>query len=304
MPKLSHEALVHLVRAAPGVIVELLRSELGLELPAQVQARITAAELVDLNLAEYRADAVITLGPDDAPSEAFVIEAQNDVDLRKRRTWPLYVAGLRARLGCPVTLVIVALDPQVAAWCAEPIDLGRQRGTILPLVLGAAQIPVILDPDEARKAPELAVLSVFAHGREKGAELIALAALDAVGDLDSDRGVLYPDLILAMLGEVARAIVEQIMNKGTYQFQSDFARKYIALGKAEGEAEGEARGEARGKVVGEAQLLLKQLRFKGFTVSPELVARVESCQDLAVLDLWAERVLSASTLDDVFAVAD
>ena len=107
-----------------------------------------------------------------------------------------------------------------------------------------------------------------------------------------------------MLGEVARAIVEQIMNKGTYQFQSDFARKYIAMGKAEGEAEGEARGEARGKVVGEAQLLLKQLRFKGFTVSPELVARVESCQDLAVLDLWAERVLSASTLDDVFAVAD
>ncbi len=84
MPKLSHEALVHLVRAAPGVIVELLRSELGLELPAQVQARITAAELVDLNLAEYRADAVITLGPDDAPSEAFVLEAQNDVDLRKR----------------------------------------------------------------------------------------------------------------------------------------------------------------------------------------------------------------------------
>ena len=116
---------------------------------------------------------MITLGPAHAPTEAFVREAQNEIDVRKRRSWPLYVAGLRARLGCPVTLVIIALDPQVAAWCAEPIDLGRQRGTILPLVLGPAEIPFITDLDEARRAPELAVLSVAAHGREPGAEYIA-----------------------------------------------------------------------------------------------------------------------------------
>ena len=88
MPKLSHEALVHLVRAAPEAIVGLLQHQLGLELPAQAQVRITAAELVDLNLAEYRADAVITLGPVDDLTEAFVIEAQNDIDGRKHRSWP------------------------------------------------------------------------------------------------------------------------------------------------------------------------------------------------------------------------
>ena len=285
MPKLSHEALVHLVRAAPEVIVGLLQRELGFELPAQAHPRITAAELVDLNLAEYRADAVIILGPAHAPTEAFVLEAQNDVDLRKRRSWPLYVAGLRARFGCPVTLVIVALDPEVASWCAEPIDLGRQRGTIHPLVLGPAQIPVIVDVDEARRAPELAVLSVAAHGRELGAERIALAALTAVRDLDNGREVLYPDFILAVLGKVARAALELIMNPATYQYQSDFARKYIAMGKAEGQA----------------QMLLKLLRVKGFTVPPELAARVESCQDLEQLDLWAERVLAATTLEDIFA---
>ncbi len=288
MPKLSHEALVHLVRAAPGVIVELLQRQLGLDLPAQTHARITAAELVDLNLAEYRADAVITLGPDTAPTEAFVLEAQNDVDVRKRRTWPLYVAGLRARLGCPVTLVIVALDPQVAAWCAEPIDLGRQRGTIHPLVLGPTEIPTITDFDEARRAPELAVLSVAAHGREPGAEYIALAALAAVHDLDSGREVLYLDFILALLGEVARAALEQLMNPATYQYQSDFARKYIALGKAEGKAEGEAKA------------LLKLLHVKGFTVPPELATRIETCKNLDQLDVWIERVLTATTLDDVF----
>src|SRR5690606_30241494 len=100
------------------------------------------------------------------------IEVQSEVDLRKHRTWPLYIAGLRARLGCPVTLVIIAIDPQVAAWCAQPIDLGRGRGTILPLVLGPGQIPVIVDPEEARRSPELAVLSVAAHAHEPGAEHI------------------------------------------------------------------------------------------------------------------------------------
>jgi hypothetical protein len=288
MPKLSHEALVRLVRAAPEMIVELLQRELGVELPAHARPRITAAELVDLDLAEYRADAVIIIGPEDAPTEAFVIEVQSDIDVRKRRTWPLYVAGLRARLGCPVTLVVVTLDPRVAAWCAEPIDLGRKRGTILPLVLGPSQIPFIVDHEEARRAPELAVLSVAAHGREPGAEYIAVAALAAVHDLDTDSEVFYPDFIYAVLGEVARAALELIMNKANYEYQSDFARKYISIGKAEGEARGEAR------------LLLKQLRFKGFSVSPELAARVESCQDLEQLDRWAERVLTATTLDDVF----
>ena len=281
MPKLSHEALVHLVRAAPEVIVGLLQRELGFESSAMAQPRITAAELVDLNLAEYRADAVIILGPDDTPTEAFVLEAQNDVDLRKRRTWPLYVAGLRARLGCPVTLVIIALDPGVAAWCAEPIDLGRQRGTIVPLVLGPAHIPIITDSVEARRAPELAVLSVAAHGSEPGAEYIALAALTAIRGLDSARELLYPDFVLAMLGEVARAALELLMNPATYQFQSDFARKYIAMGNAE--------------------MLLKLLRIKGFTVSPELAARVESCKDVDQIDLWAERVVTATSLDDIFA---
>ena len=90
-----------------------------------------------------------------------------------------------------------------------------------------------------------------------------------------------------MLGEVARAALELLMNPATYQFQSDFARKYIAMGNAEGKA----------------QMLLKLLRIKGFTVSPELAARVESCKDVDQLDLWAERVVTATSLDDIFAAA-
>ena len=83
------------------------------------------------------------------------------------------------------------------------------------------------------------------------------------------------------------AVLEKLMNPGTYQYPSDFARKYIARGKAEGMA----------------QTLFKLLHVKGLAVPTELAARVESCQDLAQLDRWAERVLSATTFGEVFAAA-
>lgn len=289
MPKLTHEALVHLIRAAPELVLRLLGSELASELPLHAPPRVTAAEFTDLNFAEHRADAVLVLGDPERPSVVLVVEVQSEIDLRKRWTWPLYVAGLRARWRCPVLLVIIAPNAAVARWCAEPIDLGHGRCVLRPVVLGPDQIPVITDPAEALRAPELAVLSVAAHGHEPGAEHIALAALSAVRDLDSDRHLLYPDFIFALLGQVARTALEQLMRIPNYEYQSDFARKYIAMGKAEGKAEGQA------------QMLLKQLRVKGFTVAPELAARVESCGDIAQLDTWAERVLTASTLDDVFA---
>ena len=83
------------------------------------------------------------------------------------------------------------------------------------------------------------------------------------------------------------AVLEKLMNPGTYQYPSDFARKYIARGKAEGMA----------------QTLLKLLHVKGLAVPTELAARVESCQEFDQLDRWIERVLSATTLGEVFAAA-
>ena len=285
MPKLPHEALVQLIRNAPALIVELLQPQTA-RAPLPTPLRVTAAEFVDLNFAEHRADAVLLLGDDtERPDEALVVEAQGEPDPRKRRTWPLYVAGMGVRHGCPVTLVIVAPDPEVAAWCARPIDLGRERFVLHPLVIGPQQIPVITDLDAARRSPELAVLSVAAHGHEPGAEHIALAALAASRGLDSDRELLYPDFIFVLLGEVARAALEQLMQTGKYEYQSDFVRKHYFQGKAEGKAE----------------LLLKLLRLRGFIVDAALEARVHACHDAAQIDAWAEQVLSATSLADVFA---
>ena len=57
MPKLPHEALVQLIRSAPEMILELLKRERVPGLPLNLPPRVTAAEFIDLNLAEYRARA-------------------------------------------------------------------------------------------------------------------------------------------------------------------------------------------------------------------------------------------------------
>lgn len=287
MPRLSHEALVQLVRHAPALIPDLLW-------PGERKAapiRVTAAEFVDLNFAEHRADAVLGLGgAPDRPAEALVVEVQGERDPRKRWTWPVYVAGLRARLGCPVTLVVVSLDREVARWCAEPIDLGRRRSILRPWVLGPEAVPVITDIRRARELPELAVLSVAAHADEPGAERIALAALEAARDLDDQRGILYPDFVVALLGRAARIALEKLMaNTGRWEPLSDMFRKPWLEGIAEGTAKGKA------------EILLKLLQLKGFALTDEQRSRVLECRDEALLETWAGRVLVATGLDEVFA---
>ena len=206
------------------------------------------------------------------------------------------------------TLAYMAPEQRVDARSAGPradvyaLGVKLYEALVGELPMGAFEPPSVRRPSLDRRLdavvarclkPEPDVPSVAAHGRDPGAEHIALAELPAVRGLDRGRELLYPDFILAVLGEVARAALEQLMNPATYEYQSDFARKYISIGKAEGIAEGEARGKA--------QTLLKLLHVKGLAVPAELTARVESCQDLDQLDRWIERVLTATTLDEVFA---
>ncbi|MBL9105583.1 MAG: hypothetical protein JNL82_31895 [Myxococcales bacterium] len=296
MPKLPHEALVQLVRAAPAMVVDLLRSVIdGLpQASAQVLPQVTAAELVNLDLPEFRADAVLVLGDPKQPAATFIVEVQGEPAARKRKVWPFYVTGFEVRFGCPATLVIFALDDDVADWCGEPIVFSGGRGRLQPVAIRTRDIPVITDPLVAAAAPELAVLSVAAHGREPGAEHIARAALEACHRLDSQARLHYADFIVAFLGKVARAALGQLMQLDDRNpFFSEEFRQSWAGGWAEGEAKGEAKGEARS--------LLRLFRLRGWTVTPEVEARVSGCRDEALFEKWTARVLTAASLDEVLA---
>jgi hypothetical protein len=61
-----------------------------------------------------------------------------------------------------------------------------------------------------------------------------------------------------------------------------------------------AEGHTEGRREGEAEVLLRQLRVR-FGVLPEDVTARLNTADAETLLRWSERVLSASTLDAVFA---
>ncbi|MBO0871426.1 MAG: hypothetical protein J2P15_22965, partial [Micromonosporaceae bacterium] len=189
MPSPEHEILIEMFRERPAFAAEVLAHVLGVEVPPFQTAQLSSDELTDIAPTEYRADAVVTFSVDGRPVLAVVIEVQLRVDARKRRSWPVYVATLHARLGCPVRLLVVCPGAAVAAWCAAAIVAGDL--VLRPRVLGPRQVPLVTDPLVARDSPHLAVLSAMAHGSRPDPDPVFEALLTALSVVDQDHADLY-----------------------------------------------------------------------------------------------------------------
>lgn len=287
MPSHLHEALLLLFRNRPALAPELLRDALHVELPPYSEARIDSADLTDIQPAEYRADLVVLL-LDDKPVFGIVVEVQLAPDDRKRFVWPVYAVNLRARLRCPVCLLVVTADDSVARWAAKPVEMGGES-RFVPLVLGPSGVPDIVDEAQAEADPELAVLSAMAHGRDPDVARsvrIAIAAQLASLRLDADRATLYFDLIIHSLSEAARRAL-QTMDPAKYEYQSDFARHYFSRGKSQGETEGARNGRAA--------LVIRLLAVR-FGELSEAVRNKVATASVADLDAIGERLLTAKTV--------
>jgi hypothetical protein len=317
MPTLLHEALLELFRNRPSLAVDLVRDALHAPLPAFDEVRVGDANLTDLVPTEFRADLVLLLEglAKGAPNGALVVEVQLRADGDKRWSWPVYVTSLRARLRCDVTLLVVTGDTTVAAWAAKPIETGHPRFALTPLVMGPGAVPVVVDEAEATRAPELAVLSLLVHGHAPEALDIARAALAGARGLDEERAALYVDLVFASVGEAARRVLEALMANGTYQYQSEFAKRYVAQGRDEGRVEGRLEGRVegrdegrvegleRGRADGLRDAIAHVLAARSLTLSDGGRIRVAACSDIATLTAWLERAATAAAEADVFVDA-
>lgn len=277
MPSQLHEALVFLFRNRATLAPELLRGALRVPLPAYTEARIDSAELTEIQPAEYRADAVVLL-LNGVPIFGIVVEVQLSPDERKRFVWPAYVANLRARLEVPVCLLVVAGDEAVARWATKRVELGGGNH-FAALVLGPSGVPEITDEAQACNDPELAVLSAMAHGQDadygKSARIALAAQMASVG-LDRDRSRLYLDLVLTSLSEAARQEL-QAMDPAKYEYQSEFAKRYVAQGRID--------------------LLIRQLTLRFGPLTDEALSRI-SAASIQELDAIGDRVLTAPTLQE------
>lgn len=284
MPSPLHEGLIEIFRQRPAFAGELVSGLFNVDIPSWEHARLDSSDLPELKPTEYRADVVVTLLSGQKEVLAVIVEIQLRPDKAKRRTWPVYLTTLHARLRCPAMLIVISPDNTCAAWCAKPIRIGHPGWELRPLVLGPRQVPVVTDVAQATDNPELSLLSVMAHGEDPQHDKIFDSFLHALRTVEEERVSLYADLVLAALPAATRKHLEALMSTGTYEYQSDFVRRFISRGRAEGEA----------------RSLLAVLAARGFDVPASVRERITSCTDLDQLETWIGRAVTVETLDELF----
>ena len=289
MPSYLHELLLFLFRNRSSAVADLLR-ELDVQVPEYDDVHTESSDLSNLKPAEYRADQVLFLVRGTHKVLGVILEVQLGRDEDKPYTWPAYIANLRARHRCPVCLLVITIEDAVARWAGRSIELGP--GTRCnPWVVGPSNTPAVTDLKDAKENVELAVLSAIEHGQSEDIPLaarIASTAIVASAAIDAERSRLYLDLILISLSEYAPKAFEATMNSLGYEYQSDFARRYVAQGKAEGKAEGRV----------EIVYRLLELRFG--PLNEAVRARIRCAQETQI-DALAERLLTAQTLGEALA---
>lgn len=282
-----HELLVNLFRNRTDTTTVLLR-DLDVPLPEHEEIQTESTSINDLKPAEYRADLVLFLVQRSRKVLGVIVEVQLRRDDSKRYSWPAYVANLHAQHRCPICLLVITVEQAISRWAEKTIELGP-GSHCRPCVIGPANTPAVTALKDAERNVELAVLSAVAHGKDSDkalAERIARAATAACRSIDEERSKLYLDLIDVSLKHSASEALEAAMNSLGFEYQGDFARRYVAEGRAEGLIEGRTG------------TILRLLARRFGTLTEIDQTRVRGAGD-AVLDKIESAMMSATTLDEV-----
>ena len=293
MPTLEHNGLVEMFRENPNLAPHFLATLFGIEIPPYTTVSVVESSLDQMIPVEFRADLVLELRDANGGLVlAIVLEVQRDDDPDKKYAWPVYITVVRAKKRCPTIVLVVAPDLDVAAWAAQPINLGLGLGTIQPLVLGPASVPEVTSPALAEQETELSVLSAVAHGNGPNGLAVIQAALVALGRLDQEHAAVYFQLIYNALREPMRRAVEALIMERQTESKATFPPFMQRLID-----DGVRAGELKGK----RDALLRLVARVGVALTEDDRARILACTDGATLDRWFDNVLGAKTSTDVLA---
>jgi hypothetical protein len=90
-----------------------------------------------------------------------------------------------------------------------------------------------------------------------------------------------------------RSYAEELIERGYQQG--------LAQGREEGRKEGLEEIRKEGRLRGFAEMLLRLLTVRGVHVDDASRQRILSCTDAALLDLWFDRAIHATSLSEVLA---
>jgi hypothetical protein len=305
----AHDAIVALFRQQPLLAVDLLREALGVVLPDFARATLATETVLQLDPRPLSADVVVRLGHPEQSERAvlaIVVEVQLGIDREKPRAWPSYVVGIHRTLGCPVRLLVVAIEERVARWAATPIAIGPPGFVLTPEVAGPGGVPRIVEPAAAARAPHLAVLSAVAHGRGADAFPVVRAALEGMARFDEETHTLCWELIWGAMDAAARgALKEAVMSAETKvrgYFRPVWREAFPELLEAE-ERRGIEKGIEKGIELGRLEEARRALRSvidaRGLTLGEAERVRIEGCDDASTLEAWLRRAVVAADLDGV-----
>jgi len=306
MPSRKHNALVHVLLEQPELLIDLVRRNLGVRLPKDLEV-LRGPETVRLGFSDRIADGAIVLRRrGGGVGETIVLEVQLRRDPRKRKAWAIYVVGTWAQLDGPATLVIMTPSPSVARWAAQPIDIGHGLMVLRPLVIGPEHIDAEPTLEDARACPQRLALSVIVHGHKSGSLRLGRIALKVAQELlasRDDRSMVLADIIASFVNARVRRSVEAEMGIADgYVFGTAWGKAYgkmRAKALAEGESEGLAKGLAKGESTGLAKALRTVLRGRGLEPTKAQWKRIARCRDTEQLEKWLARAMVAETVAEV-----
>ncbi|MGH3751639.1 MAG: hypothetical protein ACRDRP_02910 [Pseudonocardiaceae bacterium] len=154
-------------------------------------------------------------------------------------------------------------------------------------MIGPDQVPLLTDA--APVAPELAVLSALAHGRDPRNREVLDVLAGALDRVETQQALVYLRLVLAALPQAARTHLEELMATETYEYQSEFTERLRNEGAIKGRAEAKA------------DYILRVLHARSVEVPDQVRTRITTCTDPDRLDTWLDRAITAHTIEDLGA---
>jgi hypothetical protein len=296
---LTHEAPLELIRQYPALAAELVAAMTDVSVPADPSSvRLGPTDMNNVIPVQFTADSVIVVSDarTGAPALIVIVEPQGRDDKTKKYAWPAYITNARRAAQCErAVLLVVCPDAAEAEKCRKVIRTGHPEFDLRPVVIDPLHVPGL---DNA--SPYLVIFATCVRVLDMETETGARRVLAAIRDThasDAERKQLTT-IILKSASDAARQILRNMMTMT--EWKDDFIESYVNVGLEKGLEQGLEKGLEQGLEQAKSEYVLKALDKRGLELTMEQREQVSACTDLAQLDRWFDRALTAATTADVF----
>lgn len=245
VPSVEHEAPVVGFADYPGTLAELLDRTFKIGLPEHDDARRGPTAFPKRPATTYQADNTLVFTRAGERLYAVVLEVQRRWVREKWPTWKFYATSLEKDLDVGVLLVVFCPRDRVAANYRGLAEAERFSVPLRPYILTPADLPLVLEPTQARADLPLAALSLVCQPSDTAVDAAFAVLYEATQtvDLEQARGIC--DMVLGGMPEAVRVRLEAHMTVIDSKYRSELFRGAEAQGRADGIAEGRAKASRK-----------------------------------------------------------